>query len=108
MQNTIETIPNDCGAMTIRYNPRYSVICSVGNAPFGGIMEIEYCSADKLLEFESFERWLLSIANERETIESLCRLVFDNLTASLGEIPLTVKVNAETQVHSPASAMIQR
>lgn len=104
----IKTIPNDCKVQEVRYHPGYSIICSVGNAPFHGIMDIEYKPDDKLLEFESFEVWLFSIANTRETIESLCRLVFDNLNNALGEIPLSVIIHAETQVHSPASAIIQR
>ena len=108
MQSNITTIPNDCKVYKVKYTPRYSVICSVGNAPFSGIMEIEFQPDKKLLEFESFERWLFSIANTHETIESLCRKIFDTLTLLLGEIPLMVKVNAETQVHSPACAIIER
>jgi len=104
----IKTIPNNYMVGIIKYHPRYSVICSEGHAPFGGIMDIEYIPADKLLEFESFEEWLFSIANTSETIESLCRLVFDKLTETLGEVSLSVTVNAETQVHSPVEANIKR
>ena len=108
MQSNIKTIPNNCKVHKVIYTPKYSVICSVGNAPFSGIMEIEFQPAEELLEFESFEKWLFSISMTSETIESLCRLVFDNLTNILGEIPMIVRVNATTQVHSPASAIIQR
>jgi len=104
----IKTIPNNCMVGIIKYHPRYSVICSEGRAPFSGTMDIEYLPAVKLLEFESFEKWLFSIANTSETIESLCRLVFDKLTDVLGEVPLSVTVNAVTQVHSSAEANITR
>jgi len=104
----IKTIHNLYGSLTIKYHPRYSVICSEGHAPFGGIIDIEYIPADKLLEFESFEEWLFLIAKTSETIESLCRLVFDKLIETLGEVSLSVTVNAETQVHSPVQANIKR
>lgn len=104
----IKTIPNTCQVQIVRYYPEFSIICSIGHAPFYGTIEIEYQAADVLLEFESFETWLRSIAQTNETIESLCRLVFDQLTHALGAVSLIVTVNAETIVHGSASATIQR
>jgi NADPH-dependent 7-cyano-7-deazaguanine reductase QueF len=102
----IQTIPNDCRVQFIEYHPEFSIICSVGNAPFHGTINITYEPNDKLIEFLSFEEWLYSISKTNETIESLCRLVFDVLIENLGNIKLTVEVRAETQIHSPASARI--
>jgi NADPH-dependent 7-cyano-7-deazaguanine reductase QueF len=108
MQSGIKTIPNDAGEITIVYRPSYSVICSVGQAPFSGDMEVQYRPDKDLLEFESFEQWLKSIALDSFTIESLCRLVFDTLHEALGDIPLAVTIHATTTVHAPVSASISQ
>lgn len=104
----IKTIPNTPEISHIRYCPPFSAVCSIGKAPFHGRVEIVFQSADLLLEYESFEAWLRSIANSSLTIEDFARLVFDQLTLALGEIPLTVSVRAETTVHAPVCATIER
>ena len=104
----IETIPNGSYIQYITYKPPFSVICSVGNAPFYGRMSIRFRPQTNLLEFGSFDTWLFSLVNERMTIEDLCRLVFDELTEALGDIPLSVEVRARTTVHAPATATIKR
>lgn len=71
-------------------------------------MEIEYRPDRMLLEFESFEDWLRSIALQEFTIESLTRVLFDELRGVLGDIPLRVTIHAETTVHAPVSAQIQQ
>lgn len=101
------SIPNP-GVDRVSYQPRYAVICSVGKAPFGGKIDISFEPGELLLEFESFDRWLASLVMKEMTIEGLCRLVFDRLTAVLGDIPLRVRVHAETTVHAPARASISR
>lgn len=62
----------------------------------------------RLLEFEAFERWLVGLALESFTIESLCRTVFDKLTDVLGDVPLSVAAEACTTVHAPVTATIER
>lgn len=104
----IQTIENRTKLDLIKYNPEYSVICSVGKLPFHGFMDIEYKPADKLLEFMSFEDWLKSIGNDEMTIEDLAQLTFNKLTLALGDIPLCVTVHARTTVHAQVSATIQR
>lgn len=104
----IETIPNTTGVQRVEYAPEFSVICSVGLAPFHGMIEITFEPVDRLLEFESFERWLKSIALESMTVEDLCRLVLDELRRALGDIPVRVFVRARTTVHAPVGAMIQK
>ncbi len=69
---------------------------------------IEYEPADTLLEFESFEKWLRTLSLKEMTIEGLARLIFDKLDDVLGEIPLTVAIQAETTVHAPAIVTIKR
>jgi len=100
-------ISNDCEIELVEFYPTFSVICSVGKAPFHGVIEITFIPAESLLEFESFEAWLRSIATESFTIESFCREVYDRLAETLRPEYLRVKVNAETMVHGPASAQIQ-
>jgi len=104
----IKTIPNSLDIFSIRYTPSFSVICTLGKAPFHGMIEIEYYPSSVLLEFESFEELLRSIAMQEYTIESFTRLVFDLLTEALGDIPLRVTVHGRTTVHAPASATIKR
>lgn len=108
MQSNITVIQNKAKIQKIHYEPGYSVVCSIGKAPFHGTIEIEYYPADLLLEFESFENWLRSIANNQMTIEDLARLTFDKLSGALGDIPLRVTVHARTTVHAPVSATIER
>ena len=103
----IETIPNDPCVNEVKFSPPYSTICSVGNAPFWGTVDIVYEPKEKLLELESFQLWLRSLSNERMTVEDLCRLCFDKLMAVLGDIRLRVTVNANTTVHAPISATIK-
>ena len=104
----IVTIPNNSKIDRVSYHPSYSVICSIGKAPFHGVIDIVYQSQEALLEFKSFDKWLKSIALQSMTIEGLCRLVFDELSEALGDIPLSVTIHAETTVHAPASAQIIR
>jgi len=106
--SSIITIPNESKIDRVSYHPPFSVICSIGKAPFHGVIDIVYQSQEALLEFESFDKWLKSIALQSMTIEGLCRLVFDELSEALGDIPLSVTIHAETTVHAPASAQIIR
>ena len=105
---SIVTIPNEVQVEQVSYHPPYSVICSIGEIPFHGTIDITYQPKEAILEFESFDSWLKSIALQSMTIEGLCRLVFDVLNEVFGDIPLSVKVHAETTVHAPASAQIKR
>lgn len=103
----IEIIPNPGGITEVEFHPQYSVICSVGKAPFAGTMDITYRPNAWLLEFESFEDWLLSIAMAEYTIESLCQEVGLILLNTLHPSYLRVKINATTIKHGPASAMVE-
>jgi|WetSurMetagenome_2_1015567.scaffolds.fasta_scaffold238490_2 NADPH-dependent 7-cyano-7-deazaguanine reductase QueF len=104
----IVTIENKPKVMHITYTPPFSAVCSIGLAPFHGTIEIEYSPQERLLEFESFEDWLRSIANRKMTIEELARLTFDHLSVALGDIRLRVTVKAQTTVHAPVEATIER
>lgn len=104
----IKTIPNDPQIDRVVFYPKFSAVCSVGLAPFHGVMEIEFIPAENLLEFESLELWLFSIANDKMTIESLCRLAFNKIWDAVNPDYLKLTVNAETTVHAPAIAIIER
>lgn len=101
----MDTIPNKNKIGLITYSPKFSVVCSIGKAPFHGTIEIIHQPNQKILEYESFEKWLRTIASEEMTIEDLCRLVYDKLSSVL-DGGLTVTVMAETTVHAPVSATI--
>jgi NADPH-dependent 7-cyano-7-deazaguanine reductase QueF len=105
-QPEIETIPNFPKVQEVTYTPRFSAVCSIGKAPFWGELDITYQPKDKLLEFESFERWLKGQAGRETTVEGFCRLAFDVLREALGTIPLRVVVRAETTVHAAVSVVI--
>lgn len=107
-QSTIQTIPNTPRVDHVQFTPMFSTVCSVGKAPFWGTVTISFRPLDLLLEFESFETWLHSMAQDHQTIEDLCRRVFDALTNALGPVSMFVEVNAQTTVHAPASAKIER
>lgn len=107
-KSTIQTILNRPQVDCVQFTPMFSTICSVGKAPFWGTITIVFYPAGNLLEFESFETWLHSMANDEQTIEDLCRRVFDALTHALGSVRLFVEVNASTTVHAPASVSIER
>ncbi len=110
----IATLDNTPNVMHVHYTPRYAVVsCRVGEQPFSGWIEIEFkpnpAHIDgRLLEFESFETWLKRLCLTPQTIEELCRAVFKGLSEALGDVPLKVTVCAETVVHAPASATIER
>jgi NADPH-dependent 7-cyano-7-deazaguanine reductase QueF len=101
-------IPNVAQISRLLYSPTFSAVCEIGHAPFHGLIEIEYWPNEWLLEFESFESWLRSIAMQQTTIEGMARLTFDQLSAALGDIRLRVTVYAQTTVHAPVEATIER
>ena len=86
----------------------FSAVCSIGKLPFWGKIKIEYRPNTQLLEFVSTENYIKSLGNQSVTIEDVTRLVFDMVSRALGDIPLRVTVTAETTVHAPAGAQIQR
>lgn len=100
------TIPNDSNIRDIEYHPHYSCICSVGKTPFHGTMDIYFRPISHLLEFMSFEEWLLTLSNKPMTIEELTRLVYNELEKILKPTSLHVTVHAETVVHGRVSAGI--
>lgn len=104
----IKTVSNKTNVQHIKYCPNYSTVCSIGQASFWGEMEIVYKPSSKLLEFESFEKWLKTLTLKQLTIEDLCRLVFDTLSEVFGDIPLSVTIHAKTTVHAPVSATIKQ
>ena len=104
----MKTVPNKWGPMMVRFQPEYSAICSIGKKPFAGEVLLEYIPDDKLLELVSVEEWIQAFAKKRVIIEELARLIFDEMTRALGDIPRSVTVTARTTVHAPASAIISR
>ena len=104
----IKTIPNTGKVQVVVYHPGFSAVCSVGKAPFHGTIEIKYYPAGYLLEFMSFEKWLLAkVAVMDTTVEELCRVVFDVLYTMLDNVPLSVTVHALTTTHAPVSVRIK-
>ena len=108
MQSGVKTLPNESNVTIVEYHPEFSTLCSVGHRPFYGRLDIRYRPDQKLLEFESFDTWLSTLALQAMTIEDVVRRAFDVLSEALGDIPLRVTVHARTTVHAPASAIIER
>jgi len=106
MQSSI--IPNISQVQYVWFEPTFSAICSVGLKPFWGKVKIEYKPQDVLLEFVSVEDFIKALGTRSVTIEDVTRLIFDEVSRALGDIPVRVTVTAETTVHAPAGAQIQR
>lgn len=107
MPQLIATIPNTPRPDIIVYRTPFDVIsCAVGKQPYHGTLSIQYAPTDVLLEFESFDLWLAELCLIPQTIEQLCRRVYDALTSVLLTEQLCVEVHAETVVHGPATAII--
>lgn len=88
--------------MRISHFPSLWAYCRVGNAPFTVQAEITYVPDEKLLEFESFEKWLnVYVSAEQTTIEEVTVLIYTKLEEVLDPISLVVKISAETTVHAP-------
>lgn len=100
----IKYIPNTSQVGRIEYHPRFSTICSIGQAPFSGTLDIFFRPEAELLEFESFEAWLLDRALEYHTIESFTRLVYDELQPHL--LNLIVTCHATTIKHADVTCTI--
>lgn len=92
----------------VEYHPDFSLICSIGKAPFYGTIIISYQPQHLLLEFGSFEDWLRDITNNKMTIEAFTRLIFDTLIELLGDVSLKVTVKAQTIVHAPVIVTIKQ
>lgn len=95
----IKTIPNDAGKMTILYRVDFVAVCSVSNVPFHGKVKIEYQPNDVLLEFESFDRWLVEQASMSTTAEGFARFLYNTLKALLKPVFLDLTLSANTPVH---------
>jgi len=101
-------IPNDSKVHLIEYTPKFSVICSIGKAPFHGMIKIKFMPGDWLLEFEAFEKFLKDEAMHEYTVESLCRFIFEKLLLVLvNPSSLVVSVCAQTMVHADVTATIE-
>ena len=61
-EKKFEVIPNEPKITQIEYAPRFAALCSIGEKPFHAEVEIKYQPDLLLLEFMSFEQWLLSFA----------------------------------------------
>lgn len=101
------SIPNDTRVTAVIYDTQATALCSVGRAPFFCEVSLEMWPADRLLEFEAFDRWVCSIASVETTIEGLCRILADKVVEALGDIPLRVSCHGRTTVHGPATAVIE-
>jgi len=108
MQSEIATIPNTSVVDLVWFEPKYSAICRVGQRPFHGTVRIEYRPVNELIEFVSVERFIHDLASKHIVIEDVARLIFDEITRALGDIPLRIIVTGRTTVHAPAGASIQR
>ena len=90
--------------MDITYYGEFTVReCSVGKLPFHGTVTIRYCPEQRMLEFESFDRWLKeNIAPRSATIEDIANIIFNALVEEIQPKYIHLTVDADTMVHYPA------
>lgn len=109
MIKDIQTFENDLtNGVIIRYTPLFSAFCSVGNAPFNGVIEITYVPNNRILEFESFEWWIKEQSKFYTTIEQYASKVFNTLSEVLEPKSLAVTVKAETIVHGYVEVYVEK
>lgn len=106
----IEVIPQrDTFVDVVAYSPNFTVLsCGVSEEPYNGRIMVEYSPQGTLLEFMSFDRWLAHITKTPMTVEEFASLVFRGLTEALGPVPLSLMVEATTNVHAPVVCQITR
>ena len=104
----MKIIDNSSQVQHILFTPKFSAICSIGDRPFYGNVQIDYEPTEVILELVSVERFIGNFAMKRVTIEDVARLVFDELCRVLGDIPIRVIVSAWTTVHAPTKASIKQ
>ena len=94
--------------MVILFRPMASAVCSLGKKPFFAQVTVRYRCEGKIVEFESVQEWLNGLADQEMTIEDMALVLFNELTLALGLVPLRVEVMANTVVHAPAGAILER
>ena len=86
-------LPNTSRVTKVQFSPSYVSLCLGG--PYMGTAKITYEPDEHLIEFMSFEKWLRGqMAEMKATGEEACRFIFDEMTALVGEVPLTVEVSS--------------
>jgi len=109
MATQIMTVPNPTKVAQITLeSPWSSRDCTLGARPFLATAKVEYKPANVLLEFCSFEKWLLRFVDMSVTLESSCQEIFDALDAILDTDHLRVTITGQTTSHGPASAFIAK
>ncbi|MFA5416940.1 MAG: hypothetical protein WC341_00640 [Bacteroidales bacterium] len=106
MKNQFENLLNDQNITTIKYQAKYQAYCTIGKEPFTGVIYIIFDPDKKLLEFESFDRWIAGFNKLKTTIEKLTWIIYGELKSTLEPKNLYVRVTAKTVVHNPAEAII--
>ena len=104
----IKVLSNYSMVDVVVYQPKYAAISNISGVPFSGNMTITYFPKDNLLDFESFEQWVLEQACHQFTVESFARLVFDALFDVLGEVTLSVRVLGRTLAHGDVEVSVSR
>jgi len=109
MATQILTVPNPTRVTQITLeSPWSSRDCTLGARPFLATAKVEYQPRTVLLEFCSFEKWLLRFIDMSVTLESSCQEIFDALDAVLSTDHLRVTITGQTTSHGPASAVIEK
>lgn len=103
MIDTLSLPNNAYRNLEITYTAKVSCLCSVTKVPFSATVKVVYKPFDKILEFESFDRYLVALGSSANTIEDLCMIISESLYAVLDPANLTVETAATTPVHGDAT-----
>ena len=106
---SIETIPNDTGVQQVTFEPVVGAICPIDKAPILGVAKIVYSPGSKLIEFNSVEGFIRSLATQHLTVEALCSRVYEAIAAVLSQGErLSVEISVKAAGHAPVTVQIER
>jgi NADPH-dependent 7-cyano-7-deazaguanine reductase QueF len=102
-EKIIRTFLNKFNIDTVTFEPRFNTTCVFSETPMTGHIEITYWPGARLLEFDSFEKWLSQYEGLRTSAEALCSDVFLRLKSASDLSPryLRVTVVVEEASHGP-------
>lgn len=104
MIDTISIHNNCLVSMEITFTPKIAFICPIGGAPVSGELQVTYIPNERLLEFEGFEKYLISVSQDKATAEQFAEQIYKLLLDTLVPRSLKVVLSVSTQTH--ASALI--
>ena len=108
IKNTIKVLPNDKLMDVIVHQSKFSVVCSGTGKQFNGTMAVTYFPTEVILDFVAFEQWVKEQADQKHTVESFARHVFDALFDALDTATLSVRILRRTIKHGDIEVSVSK